>query len=126
MQTENLLSLVKEVLEERKAQDMAVLDVRDKTTFTDYMIVVTGTSGRHIKSLCDYIEIKVKENGIEPLGVEGDVNSDWVLLDLGDLIVHSMTAQAREYYQLEKLWSVNVSSEISTIKPISFIKNSTL
>jgi ribosome-associated protein len=115
MQTESLLSLVKDVLEERKAQDMAVLDVRDKTTFTDYMIVVTGTSGRHIKSLCDYIEIKVKENGIEPLGVEGDVNSDWVLLDLGDLIVHSMTAQARDYYQLEKLWSVNVSPE--NIKP---------
>ena len=111
MQTENLLSLVTGVLEERQAKDMAILDVRDKTTFTDYMIVVTGTSGRHIKSLCDYIEIKVKENGMEPLGVEGDMNSDWVLLDLGDLIVHSMTAQAREYYQLEKLWSVGATPE---------------
>lgn len=106
MQTEALLKLVENVLDERKAQDMTVLDVRNKTSFTDYMIVTTGTSSRHIKALCDYVEIAVKEQGVYPLGMEGDMTSDWVLLDLGDVIVHAMTQQAREYYQIEKLWAV--------------------
>lgn len=111
MQTEALLALVQGELNERKALDLTVLDVRDKTSFTDYMIVVTGTSNRHLKALCDYVEIKVKENGVMPLGVEGDMTSDWVLLDLGDVIVHAMTAQAREYYTLEKLWTVGAEKE---------------
>jgi ribosome-associated protein len=111
MQTETLLALVEGELNERKALDLTVLDVRDKTSFTDYMIVVTGTSNRHLKALCDYVEIKVKENGVTPLGVEGDMTSDWVLLDLGDVIIHAMTAQAREYYTLEKLWTVGADKE---------------
>lgn len=111
MQTETLLALVEGELNERKALNLTVLDVRNKTSFTDYMIIVTGTSNRHIKALCDYVEIKVKENGVMPLGVEGDMTSDWVLLDLGDVIVHAMTEQAREYYQLEKLWTVGADKE---------------
>lgn len=111
MQTEALLALVEGELNERKALNLTVLDVRNKTSFTDYMIVVTGTSNRHIKALCDYVEIKVKENGVMPLGVEGDMTSDWVLLDLGDVIIHAMTEQAREYYQLEKLWTVGADKE---------------
>lgn len=111
MQTQALLALVEGELNERKALDLTVLDVRDKTSFTDYMIVVTGTSSRHIKALCDYVETKVKENGVTPLGVEGDMTSDWVLLDLGDVIVHAMTQEARQYYQLEKLWTVGADKE---------------
>lgn len=111
MQTEALLALVEGELNERKALNLTVLDVRNKTSFTDYMIVVTGTSNRHIKALCDYVEVKVKENDVMPLGVEGDMTSDWVLLDLGDVIVHAMTEQAREYYQLEKLWTVGADKE---------------
>jgi ribosome-associated protein len=107
MQAEELLKTVQDVLDERKGQNITVLDVRGKTSFTDYMVVVTGTSDRHLKSLCDYIVEKVKEQGFRPLGLEGDLGSDWVLLDLGDVIVHAMTAQAREFYQLEKLWSVD-------------------
>ena len=106
MNTEKLLALVESVLEERKALEMVVLDLRGRTSFTDYMVVVTGTSNRHIKTLCDYVEIAVKENGFRPLGMEGDMTSDWVLLDLGDVIVHAMTKQARDNYQLEKLWAV--------------------
>ena len=111
MQTEALLALVQGELNERKALNLTVLDVRDKTSFTDYMVVVTGTSNRHLKALCDYVEVKVKENGVMPLGVEGDMTSDWVLLDLGDVILHAMTEQAREYYQLEKLWTVGAGKE---------------
>lgn len=111
MQTDTLLALIEGELNERKAINMTVLDVRGKTSFTDYMIVVTGTSNRHVKALCDYVETKVKENGVMPLGMEGDMTSDWVLLDLGDVIVHAMTEQAREYYQLEKLWTVGADKE---------------
>jgi len=111
MQAEQILKIVQDVLDERKGQNITTLDVRGKTSFTDYMVVVTGTSDRHLKSLCDYVSEKLKENGVKALGVEGDLGSDWVLLDLGDVIVHAMTAQAREFYQLEKLWSVDHAKE---------------
>ena len=111
MQAEEILKIVQDVLDERKGQYITTLDVRGKTSFTDYMVLVTGTSDRHLKSLCDYVSEKLKENGFKPLGVEGDLGSDWVLLDLGDVIVHAMTAQAREFYQLEKLWTVEGSKE---------------
>lgn len=111
MQAEELLKIVQDVLDERKGQNISILDVRGKTSFTDYMVVVTGTSDRHLRSLCDYIVEKVKEQGFRPLGIEGDLGSDWILLDLGDVIVHAMTHQAREYYQLEKLWSVDQPKE---------------
>jgi len=111
MQTEELLKLVQSELDERKGQYITTMDVRGKTSFTDYMVIATGTSDRHLKSLCDYVAEKAKENGVKPLGIEGDLGSDWVLLDLGDVIVHVMTAQAREFYQLEKLWSVDRAQE---------------
>lgn len=112
MQTEKLLKIVQDELDDRKGQQVTTLDVREKTSFTDYMVVVTGTSNRHLMSMCENVSGKVKENDFYPLGLEGDGSSDWVLLDLGDVIVHAMTAQAREFYQLEKLWSVDRPKEI--------------
>jgi ribosome-associated protein len=111
MQTEEVLKIVQDVLDERKGHNITTLDVRGRTSFTDYMVVVTGTSDRHIKSLCDYVVDKIEENGMKPLGMEGALTSDWVLLDLGDVIVHAMTTQARAFYQLEKLWSVEHAEE---------------
>ena len=111
MQVEDLLKTVQEVLDERKGHNITTLDVRDKTSFTGYMVVVTGTSDRHLKALCDYVVEKVKEQGVRPLGIEGNLGSDWVLLDLGDVIVHAMTGQGRAFYQLEKLWSVDRPNE---------------
>ena len=113
MQTDELLNIVQTVLDERKGQHITTLDVRGKTSFTDYMVIATGTSDRHIKSLCDYVAEKAKESGFNPLGIEGDLGSDWVLLDLGDVIVHVMTTQSREFYQLEKLWSVDNAKEVT-------------
>ena len=112
MQTDELLQIVQTVLDEKKGQFITTIDVRNKTSFTDYMVIATGTSDRHLKSLCDYVAEKAKENGVMPVGIEGDLGSDWVLLDLGDVIVHVMTAQAREFYQLEKLWSVAHAKEM--------------
>ncbi len=111
MQSEHLLKLIQTELDERKGQDITVLYVREKTSFTDYMVVVTGTSDRHLQSLCDYVAMKAEENGVKPLGIEGGPGADWILVDLGDVIVHAMTAQAREHYQLEKLWSIDKPKE---------------
>src|SRR5512139_2263318 len=112
MQAEEVLKIVQDVLDDKKGKFITTLDVRGKTSFTDYMVLVTGTSDRHLKALCDYVVEKLVESGVKPLGIEGDLGSDWVLLDLGDVIVHAMTAQSREFYQLEKLWSVDQPKEI--------------
>jgi ribosome-associated protein len=112
MQSDKLLKIVVNELDERKGLQVNVLDVKNKTSFTDYMVLVTGTSNRHLMSLCDHVSEKVKENGVMPLGLEGGVGADWVLLDIGDVIVHAMTSQARDFYQLEKLWSVDRPKEI--------------
>jgi ribosome-associated protein len=112
MQTKELLQLVKEVLDDRKGQDITVLDVEGKTSITDFMVIVTATSERHANALASYVLEKVKEKGLIPLGLEGEKGSDWVLLDLGDVILHSMTAKARDFYQLEKLWTINRTEEL--------------
>ncbi len=111
MQAEELLEIVEKVVDDRKGMHIKVLDVKEKTTITDYMVIVTGTSDRHAMSLCQYVAEKMKELGISHPGFEGQKGSDWVLLDLGDVILHVMTAQAREFYQLEKLWSVDAGKE---------------
>ncbi len=106
MQSDELVKMVETELDFRKAVNLVSLYVGDKTSITDYMVIATATSARHAKSLCDYVIEKVKANGLVPLSLEGADGSDWVLLDLGDVIVHVMTGQAREFYQLEKLWTV--------------------
>lgn len=111
MQTEQLLKTVTDVIDEHKGENISVLDVRDKTTVTDYMVIVTATSDRHARALCSYVSEKVKKLGVSHPGFEGDQGSDWVLLDLGDVILHVMTTQAREFYQLEKLWRMDASQD---------------
>ncbi len=106
MQADELLVLVTNVLDERKAENITTIDVIGKTSFTDYMVIATGTSARHIKALCNYVAVELKEKGEPPRGIEGAQGSEWVLMDLGDVILHVMTAQTREFYQLEKLWCV--------------------
>jgi ribosome-associated protein len=104
MDTAALKKLVIEALEDLKAQDITFIDVTDRTSVTDYMVLATGTSNRHAQAVADSVSAKTKAAGIMPIGSEGRCNSDWVLIDLGDIVVHVMTAQAREYYDLERLW----------------------
>jgi ribosome-associated protein len=112
MQSDKLLKIVLNELDERKGLNITTLDLSEKTSFTDYMVVVTGTSNRHLMSLCEHVAMKAEENGVQPLGLEGGPSADWVLLDLGDVIVQAMTSEARNHYQLEKLWSVDKPKEL--------------
>lgn len=106
MQTHELLTLITAELDQRKGQSITVINVKDKSSVTDFMILVTATSERHGQALSNYVTIKIKEQGLKPLGIEGSQGSEWVLLDLGDIVLHIMTTQARALYQLEKLWSI--------------------
>ena len=101
---EELVQLAKSALEEVKAQDIQVIDVRDKHSLTDYMIIATGTSNRQINAMAEKVREIVKQKGVMPLGEEGKGDSDWVLLELNDVVVHMMTAAARQFYDLERLW----------------------
>lgn len=101
-----LQALATGALEDLKGVDVNVLDVRELTSITDRMIVVSGTSSRHVKSLADNVALRAKQAGNPPLGVEGEQTGEWVLIDLGDVIVHVMLPETREFYALEKLWSV--------------------
>ncbi len=101
---DTLLELVTEALDDMKGKDIVTLDVRGLSTVTDYMVIATGTSNRHVKSLAEEVALQAKKAGYAPLGVEGEMANDWVLADLGDVIVHVMQADAREFYDLERLW----------------------
>lgn len=107
MHSEQLNELVIEILDAHKAIDIKSLNVTTLTTITDYMIVCSATSNRHAKALAEHVSVKAKANGILPLGVEGEQEGEWVLIDLVDVIVHIMLPTAREFYQLEKLWTAS-------------------
>ena len=92
-------------LEDLKGVNIVTLDVAALTPMTDYMVLVTGTSNRHVKALVDTANECSKALGIQPLGIEGRESYDWVLMDLADVIVHVMNEEARRFYELERLWS---------------------
>ncbi|WP_417598406.1 ribosome silencing factor [Oceanospirillum sp.] len=105
MQTEQLKQLVIDSLEEMKGNDIVVLDVQGNTSVTDFMVIASGTSNRHVASMANNVVVSVKEQGVRPLGVEGQAGSEWVLVDLGDIVVHVMQPATRQFYDLERLWS---------------------
>ncbi|MDX1507884.1 MAG: ribosome silencing factor [Woeseiaceae bacterium] len=111
MNSEQLSDLVVDALDDVKAQDIVKLDVRDMTTVTDYMIVASGTSNRHVKALVDKVTEKAKAAGHRPIGVEGEEGGEWILLDLQDALVHVMLPKVREFYNLEKLWSLSPAND---------------
>jgi len=104
-----LLETTQEALDDLKALEPVVLDVRSLSSVMDWMVVASGTSSRHVKSLADNVLMKAKEKGIRPLGVEGERVGEWVLVDFGDVVVHVMQPAIRGFYDLERLWSVQAS-----------------
>ncbi|HXQ64659.1 MAG TPA: ribosome silencing factor [Steroidobacteraceae bacterium] len=101
-----LAELVTAALGDLKAQNVAVLDVRELTDVTDTIVIASGTSDRHVKSLAGRVVERAKEAGFRSLGIEGEREGEWVLVDLRDVIVHVMLPRVREFYALEKLWGV--------------------
>ncbi|MCX8048923.1 MAG: ribosome silencing factor [Methylohalobius sp.] len=108
MEADQIVQWVLAALEDLKAQEVTVLDVRGKTSITDYMVVASGTSDRHVRALANNVVEKLAGHQVKPLGIEGERSRDWVLVDLGDVVVHVMLPETRRFYQLEKLWQVDV------------------
>jgi ribosome-associated protein len=105
IESQALKDLVRAVLEDAKGEDIQEIDLRDRSSFADFMVVASGTSTRQVKAMADRVVQRVKAEGITPLGVEGDREAEWVLVDLADVVVHLMLPQTRAHYNLEKLWS---------------------
>ena len=114
---ETLLKLVTASLGDGKADDIRVLDVRGVTSITDYMVVASGRSVRQVKALVDRVIEAVRKKDIRPLGVEGENVGEWILIDYGDVVVHTMRPETRAFYQLEKLWDQSqLGSNLATAK----------
>jgi ribosome-associated protein len=107
MQIEKLIELVTVALNDMKVRDLVCLDVRNKSNVTDYMIVASGSSNRHVKSSADNVIVEAKKAGVTLLGVEGMESGEWALVDLGDVVVHVMQPNVRDLYDLERLWGTD-------------------
>ncbi|MEN8178256.1 MAG: ribosome silencing factor [Pseudomonadota bacterium] len=107
MQIEALKDIVLTTLDDMKAKDIVVMDVRNKTSITDIMVVASGTSGRHVKSIAEAVAFKAKQAGEMPLGSEGLQEGEWALVDLNGVVVHVMMPKVRDFYHLERLWSMD-------------------
>jgi len=110
MDIEALRDLVVQVLEDMKAQAIEVLDVRGKTDITDFFVIASGTSDRHVKSIAEAVAFQAKLKGEPPLGTEGINEGEWALVDLNGVVVHVMQPRVRDFYQLEKLWAVDTAA----------------
>ena len=113
---EKIKKYILNVLEDNKAQDITLVDVTNKSSVTDLMFIASGRSTRHVKAIADNLVTKLKKNKIKPLGVEGYNRSEWILIDYGDLLVHVMHPETREFYSLEKLWDESIDAQNFTYK----------
>ncbi|MCV6628039.1 MAG: ribosome silencing factor [Cellvibrionaceae bacterium] len=102
----DLQQAVINALEDLKGQDIVCMDVTELSDVMDTLVIVTGTSNRHVKSLANNVVLDLKKAGEPPIGVEGLETGDWVLVDFGSIVVHVMLEQSRRFYDLEKLWSM--------------------
>jgi len=114
MDADKLIEIVIDALEDVKARDIRTLDVRGKTSITDIMVIASGGTARQVKALAENVVVKAKAAGVQPLGVEGEGDAEWVLVDLGDVVVHVMQPSIREFYHLEKLWSTESVARIES------------
>lgn len=106
MNADEIKTLALEALDDLKGKNIVTLDVREVTDIADYMVICTGTSNRHVKSLADNVALELKKRGCQALGLEGvSQASEWALVDFGDVVVHVMLPDTRDFYDLERLWS---------------------
>lgn len=107
----DLCSLIRATLDDDKAEDITFIDISQKCSFADYMVVASGRSQRHVGSMANKLQDKLRTFGIGTLSVEGMENCEWVLLDAGDVVVHLFKPEAREFYNLERMWSIPAATE---------------
>ncbi|MBC8519135.1 MAG: ribosome silencing factor [Gammaproteobacteria bacterium] len=105
MLIDDLEQLAINALEELKGNDISVMDISEMTDVTNRLIIASGTSNRHVRSLAENVVVEAKRAGVLPLGREGEGSGEWVLIDLGDIVVHVMLPETRDYYNLEKFWT---------------------
>ena len=107
MQGQTLHAFIADKIDDLKGRDIVTLDVRGKSSITDCMIICSGNSNRHVCSIADHVAEELRHAGLQPLGIEGQSEGEWVLVDMGEVIIHVMQDETRALYQLEKLWSGN-------------------
>ena len=111
LQSEATRKMALQALDALKAENVVVLDVRDVASFTDYMIFASGGSTRHVGAIAESVIEAAKAAALSPLGIEGEDTAEWILVDLGDAIVHIMLPDVRQYYELEKLWGEELGAD---------------
>ena len=107
MQGQTLHAFIADKIDDLKGRDIVTLDVRGKSSITDCMIICSGNSNRHVCSIAEHVAEELRHAGLQPLGIEGQSEGEWVLVDMGEVIIHVMQDETRARYQLEKLWSGN-------------------
>ena len=105
----SILSLVRDVLEDHKAEDTVVIDLQGKSTIGDYMVFASGNSSRQVAALAEHLVLSLKKQGLPPTKPEGLRQGDWVLIDAGNVIVHLFRPEVREFYNLEKMWEADLT-----------------
>ncbi len=108
--TEALCKKIAGILDTNKAEEISTLNLRDKCSFADFMIVASGRAPRHVSALADYVADMLKKQGTPPLSIEGKESGDWVLIDAGDIVVHIFRPEVRQFYNIEKMWAMPMVS----------------
>ena len=119
MKLNEISDLVQNALEDMKAVDIVSVDVTGKSSMTDMLFIATGNSTRHVKSIAENVVIEAKKANLDVIGTEGKGSSEWVLVDLNDVIVHVMLESTREFYQLEKLWAADDANDKSVDQAVA-------
>ncbi len=113
MPASTIEQMIYKVLTDARGQDIRILDVRKVTDVMDYMVIASGTSSRHVVSMAEKVRDGLREHGRRALGTEGEKTGDWVLVDFGDVVVHIMRPQTRDFYNLEKLWGDGERADVA-------------
>ena len=109
----DILKTVTQSLEDSKAEDIVTIDITEKSALADYMLIASGRSNRHVGAIADHLLRLIKTQGLGSAKVEGLQSADWVLIDIGDIIIHLFRPEVREFYALEKMWQMPASEEIN-------------
>jgi ribosome-associated protein len=107
-----VLRLILDALDEAKAKDIQQFDVRELTDITDFMVIASGTSHRHVHAMANRVREAARQKQLHPIGVEGESENDWILIDYTDVVVHLMMPEVREFYSLERLWNDHLGKAI--------------